>query len=199
MNLRWNRSMQLKHLVGTSLLLACAGANGATIFSDNFEADVPIFNQTSFVGGWTVTNGTVDVVQNFVFPGKVVDLDGSTGDAGVFTKSLALTAGSIYTASFALAGSQRGSTETVSVDFGTASADVTLASGDPFGVRSLSFTPAASGNFALSFANAGGDNVGVLLDNVSIDVSPIPEPETYALMLAGLAGVGGMVRWRRRG
>ena len=190
--------MKLTQVIGASLMLACAGAHGATVFSDNFESDVAALNKTVFLGGWTVANGSVDLVENFVFPGKIVDLDGSSGDAGVFTKMLALTAGSSYTASFALAGSQRGTTETVAVNFGSASANFTLASSDAFAVRSLNFTPSASGNFALSFANAGGDNVGILLDNVSVDVAAIPEPETYALMLAGLVVVGGLVQRRRR-
>ena len=39
----------------------------------------------------------------------------------------------------------------------------------------------------------------VYADDVSITLSrPIPEPSTYALMLAGLAGVGFLAR-RRRG
>jgi len=34
---------------------------------------------------------------------------------------------------------------------------------------------------------------------MNVQVGPVPEPETYALMLAGLAGVGFMVRRRRAG
>jgi hypothetical protein len=40
--------------------------------------------------------------------------------------------------------------------------------------------------------NAGGDNFGALLDNVS--VSAIPEPESYAMLLAGLSLIGFMAR-----
>lgn len=187
-----------------SLLLGCAAAhaNADTLFSDTFEADVALLNQTTFVGGWTVANGSVDIVNNFFGPGKIVDLDGSTGNAGEFTRLLSLSGGVTYTASFALAGSQRGSaTEIVDVSFGTASDTFTLGASDPFGIRSLLFTPGASGIFGLTFANRGGDNIGSLLDNVSVTfngtaVPAIPEPETYALMLGGLAMLGAVARRR---
>jgi hypothetical protein len=41
----------------------------------------------------------------------------------------------------------------------------------------------------------GGDNVGALLDNVS--VSAVPEPEIYAMLLAGLGLMGVMSRRRK--
>jgi len=39
---------------------------------------------------------------------------------------------------------------------------------------------------------------GVVLDNLTF-TTPVPEPETYALMLAGLGAVGLVARRRRRG
>jgi hypothetical protein len=36
-----------------------------------------------------------------------------------------------------------------------------------------------------------------LLDNVSVTVAAVPEPETYALLLAGLGGLGAFARRRR--
>jgi hypothetical protein len=38
----------------------------------------------------------------------------------------------------------------------------------------------------------------VLIDDVSLSVAAIPEPSTYALMLAGLAGVGVLAKRRRQ-
>ncbi len=35
-------------------------------------------------------------------------------------------------------------------------------------------------------------------DNASVSVQAIPEPSTYALMLAGLAGVGLLAKRRRQ-
>lgn len=59
------------------------------------------------------------------------------------------------------------------------------------------FTLDADGWTTLSFS-AGGleDSYGGSLDNVS--VTAVPEPETYALMLAGLGLVGAMARRRRQ-
>ncbi len=35
-----------------------------------------------------------------------------------------------------------------------------------------------------------------LVDDVSVSQTPIPEPATITLMMAGFAGVGGLVRLR---
>ena len=72
--------------------------------------------------------------------------------------------------------------------------------GSVSGVRSNSWAQ-FTGNFAsidtlrISF----GDYF--LMDNVSLDsasVSPVPEPETYAMLLAGLGLMGGMARRRKQ-
>lgn len=165
----------------------------APVFSDNFDTDVLATNQTTFNGGWTVSNGTVDVIGDPSFydmlpgNGRYVDLDGSSGQSGFFSKDFSLTAGLVYTATFDLAGSQRGDSESVHVQFGDTYADYTLNSGDGFSNYSLSFTPTVTDTYFLSFQNVGGDNVGALLDNTS--VSAVPEPETYAMLLIGLLAV----------
>jgi hypothetical protein len=52
----------------------------------------------------------------------------------------------------------------------------------------------------LEFSQAGGGvgNGSVLIDDVYLGVAAIPEPSTYALMLAGLAGVGLLAKRRRQ-
>jgi hypothetical protein len=55
-----------------------------------------------------------------------------------------------------------------------------------------------TGHDVLSFRAVGtDDSLGGSLDNVSLAVA-VPEPSTYALMLAGLASLGWAVRRRRR-
>ncbi len=44
---------------------------------------------------------------------------------------------------------------------------------------------------------AGGRLAAVKIDDVFLGVTPVPEPSTYALMLAGIAGVASVVRRRR--
>lgn len=193
--------MLVRHLVLAGLLAGASAAQAAVVFSDDFNADTLGLNYNAFVNGWTVSDGTVDLIGTGFFNfypgnGNFVDLDGSTGNAGVLSKSLSLTAGLTYTASFSLGGSTRGDTNQVAVAFGTSLANFTLLSADPLAPQSISFTPGSSGNYTLSFSNAGGDNLGAILDNVAVSTTPIPEPQTYAMMLAGLATL--LVAARRR-
>lgn len=190
----------LRTALCAALLASAAAAQAATVFADDFEGATP--GQNLVPAGWTVSDGTVDTVGPGYFgslcrgTGTCIDLDGSTGNAGVLSMSLSLLAGVEYTAWYDLAGSDRGGSDTVDVSFGTSSATHTLASAAGYSTWSLGFTPLASGNFLLSFANRGGDNMGAILDNVS--VSAVPEPSTTALALLGLFALAGMARRRSR-
>jgi hypothetical protein len=200
--------MFVKKLAIAAVLLGATAAHASTtVFSDNFNADTDALNASSFAGGWTVTDGSVDIVGPTggwdLIPGNgyYIDLDGSTGKAGLFSNSVAVSAGQTYILSFSLAGNQRASYGTggdsVTVKFGTSSQVISRAETDVFQTFSLSYTALADGNAAFSFRNAGGDNIGALLDNVT--VTAVPEPTTYAMLLAGLGLMGAVARRRRNG
>ncbi len=172
-------------------LVLGSAAQAQVIFSDNFNGNTPGLDQTPT--GWTVTGGTVDIIGDNTswdfFPhghGYYIDLDGTTKSAGLMSQGFSLVAGTPYVASFELAGNQRGAgDDTVSVNFGSASGNWTLGQSDGWATYSLSFTPGSSGVYNLLFQNSQhGDDIGALLDNVVI--TAVPEPESWALMLAGL-------------
>lgn len=188
-----------KFLISLALTAAAAvPVQASTVFSDNFDSNTLATN--SVPAGWTVTAGTVDVIGAPAFfdlvpgNGRYIDLDGSTNDAGLLSMSFSSLAAGTYTLTFDLAGSHRGTAESVTVSFGGTSQLYALASNDGFTTFSLTAMPVA-GNLTLSFQNAGGDNVGALLDNVKI--TAVPEPESGAMLLAGLAALGAVARRRR--
>ncbi|QMW22659.1 PEPxxWA-CTERM sorting domain-containing protein [Sandaracinobacteroides saxicola] len=71
-----------------------------------------------------------------------------------------------------------------------------VAGGRPFVTYSAWFIASQSGSFQLSFAGTGtgNANIGPILDNVL--VSQVPEPATWAMLIAGFGMVGFALRRR---
>jgi hypothetical protein len=196
-------------MVSRKLLVSAAGAavlalgvaqpSQAAIFSDNFNSengDSGALNYSEF-DQWVVLNHpteTVDLIGNGFFdfyPGQglYVDLDGSTSKAGVLKTKSSFGPG-LYELSFKLGGSQRGSSEEVTVQFGSFSESFTLNSTDPLTSITRIVNLTGASNF-LSFANEGGDNIGAILDDVNVAAIPTPA------LLPGLLGMG-VATWRKR-
>ncbi len=179
--------------------LSAVPAAAAPIFSDTFDGEDQELNTT--LDNWTVSDGTIDVVGGPSFfdfypgNGNYVDLDGSTSDAGTITTStvFSFVAGT-YTLTFELGGSTRGDSNTVHVSLGGIFAEsFTLATDAPLALVTRTITlNSAMGSGALSFAHDGGDNFGLLLDDVTLDYERpdvgVPAPLALSLLLGGLAG-----------
>jgi hypothetical protein len=191
-------------LIGLMLILCAPAIQAAVVFSDNFNAEnggTGVLNYNGFAN-WSVSGGTVDLIGNGFFDfypgnGLYVDLDGSTSRAGLLTSSPAfsLAAGS-YTLQFALGGSQRGDSNTVRVVLGSLySESFTLASADPLTLITRTIVVGGPTSASLDFQNSGGDNLGAILDNVSLSTTGVPEPAGITLMALGLTGLG-MIRRR---
>lgn len=59
------------------------------------------------------------------------------------------------------------------------------------------FDAYSAGNVTFSFQDFGNDNVGVVIDNLSLDISAVPEVGTWAMMIAGFGLTGAAMRRRR--
>lgn len=132
--------------------------------------------------------------------------------AGV-SQTFATTAGATYTLSFDLGGSNAwgrpdaliASAAGTSVSFTTGPASTMTPNNDWYR-ESMTFTATGATTTltlqgSVGFNYIGLDNVAVALSSSPGGVTPdpvpaIPEPSTWALMLAGLAAVGGMARRR---
>jgi hypothetical protein len=197
--------MRTTMLVLAPICLAAAGGHSvaATVFFDDFNAEnggTGVLNYNGFAN-WTVTRQSVDLIGNGFFDffpgnGLYVDLDGSSGSAGrIESIALNLGAGS-YEFSFDLAGSQRpGGPNTVdlSIEVGVLADTITLDAFDTLSSYTYFFTLNSAMTVNIVFDHLGGDNIGLILDNVHLQVIPTP----LASLIAG-AGLFGVVGVRRR-
>ncbi|HEX4154724.1 MAG TPA: PEP-CTERM sorting domain-containing protein [Acidobacteriaceae bacterium] len=193
------------------MLLLTGAMHADTVFSENFNStygqfDLTTAGQFSAIGGTNVdvvgSNGDANA-QSFAYlcsgpeSGNCVDMSGTGGDSSGnldLTTSLNLAPGTYYL-SFDLIGSQRGSTTETEVLFGSYDQTFTLDSGDlTSGVVTNAAITVTGGPTQLQFIDlSGNDNVGSVLDNITITTAT-PEPGSLLLLATGLLGTAGALR-----
>ncbi|HML72912.1 MAG TPA: hypothetical protein PKB02_00320 [Anaerohalosphaeraceae bacterium] len=182
-------------------------SSAAPVFFDDFNLENGGIYQLNYTGfaNWSVSGGTVDLIgvgspwNYFPTYGLYVDMDGSTNEAGLMlSKEIQLQAG-IYEFSYELAGNQRNSpgdkvfvNVNVVGDGGIISNTESLDWNAPFTLFSTQFTLTSPQKITISFDGDGGDNIGMLLDNVKLVAIPAP-----GAILLGVMGTS-LVGWLRR-
>lgn len=208
------KTMAALGIAMASLLAAPAQAN--IIANGSFESGVRntatpgVCSDT--ISGWSVSSlgscGGIDWINNSLWTAQDgnYSIDLNSFNTGAITQSFATVAGGQYQVSFYLAGNpgqQNVKNMDVlidGVDLITGSPDFSFnnagTSGSNMGWTLNTFTfTAGSAMTSLEFRSLMTGAAGPALDNVS--VTAVPEPGTYAMMLAGLALLGG-VQLRRK-
>jgi hypothetical protein len=208
--------MQINVLaLGTaSALLALSSAQAATFASESFES--PVLNpgaiqysagedsyNTNATGPATVTGFSFSGFSGITSNGNGYVLNTPFGSQEAFLQSYpdagseidwnltGLTSGKLYTLSFYDIAYYVGAENFKVSAFGS-SADYTPASNSSYALNTFSFTPTTSSGDISFVAQSSGGNFVSGIDNLSI--SSVPEPASWVVMLAGLFGLGAMLR-----
>jgi choice-of-anchor C domain-containing protein len=212
----------------TAFLAGCAftgAAHAAAFTNGSFETitggnnpasgtfSTLVAGNTSLTG-WNITGGSIDVVNtNYFGPDFIasdgqnsVDLDGFS--VGTIAQTFDTIIGNIYNVGFDLNANVYGgdaikrvlvSAGAFSNVFSYDSALHPIGSGGPWQSHGFSFTATGSST-TLTFQSltaGGGCCWGAELDNVSV-AGAVPEPASWALMIAGFGLVGAAARRRAK-
>lgn len=185
--------------IGFATTNSVSAASVTTLLQDDFNqenngvANLATLNYTQF-SNWNVINGSVDLIGNGYFDflpgnGLYVDLDGSTFKAGTLQSKTTFNfqAGDTVNLSFQLAGNQRNNViDPVTVSLGSLFSETfLLPEFQGFTTYTRSFSVASATSARLNFQETGADNIGLLLDNVTLTKS-VPEPGS----IMGILGFG---------
>nr|WP_186728946.1 choice-of-anchor C family protein [Sphingomonas panacisoli] len=165
----------------------------------------PLAAGSTAITGWTVGGDSVDYIGtywNAQNGSRSVDLSGNA--PGSIFQTFDTMLGQVYNVTFFLGANGDGPppTKTVSVTAtGNAAGNYSVGT-TPFPPNVVTWSPfnyvftATGTSTTLTFTSTGQTAYGAALDNVN--VTAVPEPATWALMVFGFGAIGGVLR-RRQG
>lgn len=197
----------MRRFIAAALLAAPLMASANMVVNGSFEADAQAAGTWGIypnLTGWTGGQFGIELRNNVAgaaYDGvNFVELD--TTHNSLMNQSIGTSLGEMYEVSFAYSGRPGVSAASngIEVFWNGLSQGVFAVAGAPSGhlwnVYTLNVTGAA-GSSSLMFRAVGvDDSYGGSLDAVSVTTA-VPEPETYALMLAGLGAIGFVARRRK--
>ena len=210
-------SITSREIRAALVALTLAGVGAAPVLAQNLVVDggfedpiasVPFttYNATTTFGGWTVSDGSVDLINGYWAPASgIQSLDLSGDTAGTIYQDLATAPGQAYSLSFDLSGNPDGGLTKIKsllVSFGGSTLGTIFY--DTTGndranmnwiTEQFAFV-ATDTSTRLTFQSLDNSAYGPALDNIKVEA--IPEAGTLTAFAAGAFPLGALVLRRRK-